>query len=92
MVGILTLNLFIPACGSLAEKRRVVSSIKERVRSRFNVSVAEVAEQDIWQRAVLGVAVVSPDRRHADEVLQKVLAAVDSWALAEVSSSEIEIL
>lgn len=63
------IQLFGPQ--SLKEKRRVVKSLKERLRNRFNVSVAETAHQDTWQRAEITACVVATDRRHAESVLDR---------------------
>lgn len=58
-------------------KRAVLNSVKGRVRSRFNASIAEVGDLDLWQSATLGVAVVSNDRRYVNGVLEKIKAAVE---------------
>jgi len=75
-VGILTLELRLEHSHSLKDKRQVVRSLKERLRGRFNVAVAEIDCQDLWQRAVLAAVTVSSDREQAE----KVLRAVDSEA------------
>ena len=67
----------LPEGLSLKEKRGPLRSIITRVRSTFNAAVAEVADQDAWQSAVLGVAVVSNDERHANEMLSKVIAFIE---------------
>ena len=71
-IGVLTLELHLPEAHSLKEKRFVVRKIKDRLRSRFNVAVAELDHQDLWQRALLGVVSISSDRK----VLQNLLEAV----------------
>ena len=75
-VGILRADLHIVGAGSLKEKRRVLRSLKDRLFSRFNVSVAEVGSQDLWQRAEIGVALVALDAKTADATLQKVEAFI----------------
>jgi uncharacterized protein YlxP (DUF503 family) len=82
----------MPENGSLKGKRRVLRSVKDRLRSQFNVSVAEVEFQDLWQKAGLAVVIVSPDRNYADGALQKILNKVDSWNLAELMDVEMEII
>ncbi|MGH7639621.1 MAG: DUF503 domain-containing protein [Candidatus Dormibacteria bacterium] len=72
VIGSLVLTLHLPQSQSLKAKRQVVSSLTHRVRRTFNVAVAEVDSLDAWQLAVIGVACVSNDRRHADQMLQKV--------------------
>jgi uncharacterized protein len=69
VVGVLRWELEILGSHSLKEKRRVVKSLKERLQSRYKVSAAETAHQDLWQRAEIAACVVSGDRRHVDEVL-----------------------
>ncbi len=88
----LKLSLYIPESGSLKGKRKVIKSLKDRLRSQFNVSVSEVDKHDLWQRADVAVAIVSPDRVHVDRVLQTILGKVESWRLAEVIEVEMEII
>jgi uncharacterized protein len=73
VVGILQVELTIPSADSLKAKRMVIRSLKDRIRNDFNVSIAEVDENNQWQSAVLGVAIVSNDRRFANHVLSKVV-------------------
>ncbi len=70
VVGLIAWELEIYGAQSLKEKRSVVKSLKDRLHDRFNVSVAETAHQDVWQRAELTACVVAGERRHADSVLQ----------------------
>ncbi len=76
-VGILELDLYIPECTSLKEKRVILKGLKDKVRSRFNVSVAEVDGQDLWQRSRLLVAVAASDTRGANRLLSKVVNFVE---------------
>ena len=64
-------DLSLPECRSLKDKRRVVKSLKDRIRGRFNVSVAETAYQDVWTRAQLSVVLVTTDGASADSVLDR---------------------
>ncbi|MFV1956336.1 MAG: DUF503 domain-containing protein [bacterium] len=91
-IGILKLTLYIPESGSLKGKRRVLRSLKDRLKNQFNVSVAEVDHHDLWQKATVAVALVTTDRRHADKSLQKILGKVESWGLAEIIDVSTEIL
>lgn len=77
-VGIVRIELHIPASGSLKAKRSVIRSLKERIRVRVHAAVAEVDHQDLWQRAALGVAVVSGDAGQVAEMLQSVRSLVDA--------------
>lgn len=72
-VKLLTIDLFIPGCSSLKEKRFVLKSIKTRIRQRFNVAVSEVDFQDKWQRCRLGVVTVGPDKTFVDASCDKVI-------------------
>ncbi len=72
-VGICTIQLRLPGNGSLKGKRSVVRSLTARVRSRFNVSIAEVEDNEKWQLLTLGVSCVSNDARHANEMLSRVV-------------------
>ena len=92
VIGILRFTLYLPENSSLKGKRRVLRSVKDRLRSQFNVSVAEVEFQDLWQKAGIAVVIVSPDRNYADGALQKILNKVDSWNLAELMDVEFEII
>jgi hypothetical protein len=72
-VGVLRLEFSIPEARSLKEKRSALLSVKERLASKFNVSVAEVDAQDLWQRAVLGVALVGTDGRFVGNCLDQIV-------------------
>ena len=92
-VGICRVGLRLPENSSLKGKRRVLKSIITRVRSKFNVSMAEIDDQDIWQRATLGICCVSNDKRYVNEVLSKVVnLIVDGRFDVEILDYEIEIL
>jgi uncharacterized protein YlxP (DUF503 family) len=91
-VGICTLELHIPESGSLKGKRHVVKSLKDRLRGTFNISVAEVDCQDLWQKAVLGVACIANERRHVNEVLDKVVDFVQGTPSLELIEYKIEII
>lgn len=71
-VGVLTLELSLPDSHSLKDKRHTVRSLKDRLRGRFNVAVAEIDFQDLWQRALVSAVTVSGDRGRAEQVLQSV--------------------
>jgi uncharacterized protein YlxP (DUF503 family) len=89
VVGILRLTLYVPGASSLKDKRQVLRKVIDRLRSRFNVSVAEVADNDIWQRAVVGIAAVANDHSFVNEVLDK--CARDAGNIAEILNREMEI-
>jgi len=86
IIGVIAWELEIFGCQSLKEKRSVVKSLKDRLHARFNVSVAETAHHEAWQRAELTACVVSGDRRHAESVL----ASVDALVVAEARARVID--
>lgn len=77
IIGVCTIAIAIPAAQSLKDKRRVVKSLLARVRNEFNVSIAEVDEQDTWQQAVFGVACVSTSQRYAHGQLEAVVRFIE---------------
>jgi hypothetical protein len=91
-IGLLQLELSIPESRSLKSKRRVIKSIKDRTRSKFNVSIAEVDDHDVWDRAVLAVCCVSTDCRFCNETLSKVVNLVESNHGSELCDYHIEMI
>lgn len=91
VVGVLTVELFLPGATSLKEKRRILKGMLEKIRSRFNVSVAEVGRQDAWQFSVLGVACVSNESGHAYQVLAAVSRFIEDLRQAEVVGVRTEV-
>lgn len=91
-IGVLTVDLHIPESGSLKGRRSVVKGMKDRIRSRFNVSVAEVGETELWQRVTLGVACVSGDKTYAGQTLDKVLDVIRSNTSVEMLDYHVEML
>jgi uncharacterized protein YlxP (DUF503 family) len=91
LVGLLQLELRLPGCHSLKDKRQVLQSLIEGMRRRFNASVAEVDHLDAWQMSGLGVACVANERRFLDQVLSKVESFVASEPRVEIVHSETEI-
>ncbi len=92
VIGTLQVTVQVPESRSLKDKRMVVRSITSRVRQTFAVAVAEVGEQNAWQTVVIGVACVSNNARHADEVCQKVLGYIENDADGVVSASRFELV
>ena len=90
-VSVCQIQLRLPENHSLKGKRQVIKSIVTRLKNKFNVSVAEIDDQDLWQLATLGMACVSNHRRHADETLANVVKfVVQNYPDVEVLSSHIE--
>ena len=89
VLGLCRAEIHIPDAGSLKSKRGVVKGLKERLRSRFNVSVAEVDHLDLWQRATIAVAVVSNEQRHANSVLSSVVRHMERDHRAVLTDYEL---
>jgi uncharacterized protein YlxP (DUF503 family) len=92
IVGLSTIVLRLAENHDLKGKRQVLKSVKDRVRDRFNVSIAEVDDLDLWQRATLGVACVSRDRAVVERTLAQVATFVEGLHLASVEDIQVEIL
>ena len=92
IVGIMTVDLFIPESTSLKVKRSAVKSLKDRIRNRFNVSVSELDHNDKWQRTTLGVAVISNEGRHIESIMDSVLKLVYGDARVEVIGKTIQFV
>jgi uncharacterized protein YlxP (DUF503 family) len=91
-IGVCTIEMHIPASGSLKTKRQSLKSIKDRIRSKFNVSVAEIDHNDLWQKATLAIAAVSNDKSHLNQTLDHVLNLVRSVPDITLLDYHIEIL
>jgi len=92
IVGLCTIELFIANSQSLKDKRQVLLSMKDRLQQKFNLSVAEVDGQDLWQKAVLALACVANDGRHVNQVLDQALNLIRSVPAVEIVQSRIELL
>lgn len=76
-IGSIVFDLYIPHSNSLKEKRMVVRSVKEKLKSKFNVSVSEVGNQDLWQSAQIAVVTVAPDHKQVEKVIQNIINFVE---------------
>jgi uncharacterized protein YlxP (DUF503 family) len=92
IVGVLTIDLFLGDSGSLKDKRRILKSVIERIRNRFNVSVAEVDEQELWQRSTVGVSFVSCEQAHVHKVLASVVRFVEAQGGLVITDYRTELL
>ena len=90
-VAVVYLRLSLPGAHSLKDKRRILKSLKERLRRRFNVSVAEMDYHDVWQSARLGVSTISPDGAFADATVAKVAHYVGSDPRLALVDYEVEV-
>ena len=91
VVGTLKIEFYLTDNRSLKGKRKVIRSMVDKVKSRFNVSIAEVGSNDMWQKIELGISAVGNDRRHIDSSLSHVLDFIESLYLAQIVNTEIEI-
>ena len=89
-VGVLTLEIQIPYAHSLKEKRAVLRKVQGRIRARFNVAVAELDHQDVWQRATLGVVSISSSQKLLDSVFEQVLVEAESTLGDDVADHYLE--
>ncbi len=92
IVGVLQLNLFIPQADSLKSKRRILKSLRDKIRQRFNISIAEVNSSNKWQSAMFGASCVSSDRRMVNSILSKVVNLVDQQHTVELVDYSIELI
>ena len=92
VVGVCQLKLNIPGAHSLKDKRQVLKSLMARVKGKFNVSVAEVGHNDVWQSALIGIAVLGNERDFVNSVLDHIVDFIEGLRTVEVLSCEIEIM
>lgn len=92
VVGVCQVDLLIPGNASLKGKRKVLRKIIDRVKNRYNISISEIADNDLWQRSQLGLSVVGNDSRHINSSLDKIINFIDGMNVAEIIHSEIEII
>jgi uncharacterized protein YlxP (DUF503 family) len=91
LVALQRFDLRIPGCGSLKQKRHVVKALTGAIRSKFNVSVAEVDHLDVWQRTPLAVASTGAEGYHVRKVMQQVERFVEAWGGVEVIEAELTL-
>jgi len=91
-IGVCRIEIRLPENQSLKGKRQVIKSIIARLQNRYNVSVAEIDNQELWQLATLGISCVSNNRRHADETLANVIRfIIQNYPDVELLNSEVEV-
>lgn len=92
-IGILTLHLHLAGNHSLKDKRRRIKPLTAKLRNKFNVSVAEIGKQDIWQHAVIACAIISNDGKHIQNSLNKIVDWFESnWPDIDIEHDSIEII
>ncbi len=92
VIGVCQLELLLHDNFSLKGKRQALRSIVQRARKKFNISIAEVEGQDLWQKAVLGVCAVGNDRQFVNSTLDRVINFIENTQLTDVADSQIEII
>jgi uncharacterized protein YlxP (DUF503 family) len=92
VIGICHLDIIIHDNSSLKGKRRVLKRIIERVKQKFNVSIAEVGDHEKWERSQIGLCIVGNNRRYINSSLDRMINFIDGLNIAEILNSEIEIL
>ncbi|MFQ6091878.1 MAG: DUF503 domain-containing protein [bacterium] len=91
LIGTCIVDLHLPGSGSLKNKRYILRGLKDRIKKNFNVSISEIDHHNLWQRALLGVAVVSQDAHFAHQVLSKVIDFIRSEKRVELIDYSVEI-
>ena len=91
-VGVLTAQLNLAGVTSLKQKRSIVKSLVGRLKSRFNISIAEVGDNDLWQRAQLGMSLVGNDRQFVNSSLDRVVNFIEGMNVVDIAHSELELL
>jgi uncharacterized protein len=89
-IGLLTLEIHIPDARSLKDKRQVIRSLKDRLRANFNVAVAELDHQDLWQRSRVGIVSISGDGRHLEDSLQAIARESERVLGRDLVSQQID--
>jgi uncharacterized protein len=91
-IGLLTLEIHLPESHSLKDKRQVLRSLKDRLRGKFNVAVAELDGQDSWQRAVVGIVSLSNNAGHLEQSLRTVLEVSEELLGRDLIGHELEVM
>jgi uncharacterized protein YlxP (DUF503 family) len=92
VVGVARISLYFPKSSSLKVKRQGLRKIIDRVRAKFNAAVAEVSEQDQWQRSAIGVTVVGNESRHVQSMLDNIISFVDELYVAPILDRQTDLL
>jgi uncharacterized protein YlxP (DUF503 family) len=91
-IGLCTVDVYISGITSLKGKRSVVKSLKERLKNRFNVSVAEIDSHDLLQRASLGIAIAGNDAKKLNSEMDKILGFIEKTQVVDLINHQIEII
>jgi len=91
-IGCCSIRFYIHGNSSLKEKRRITKSIKDRIKNKFNVSIAEIGDQEVWQNLHLGLVAVGSDQQYLDGLMNQVVSAIDRMNLAEMTDSQTKVI
>ena len=91
LVGVCQIELFVPESNSLKSKRVVLNSVKTRIRNKFNVSVAEVDNNDKWQRISLGISMITNERKFLDKTFGEIFKLIELDGRAEILNHILEV-
>lgn len=92
IIGSCKIKLRLYSPESLKEKRMIIKSLIERLKHRFNISIAEVSDNDLWQISTIGIAIVGNESVYVDEVINKIINFIDNFEIVEIIDCEIEML
>lgn len=92
IIGLMTIDLYIPHSSSLKEKRMVLKGFKDKIRARYNVSVSEVDFQEKWQRAQLAVVQVGNDYQYIEKNLRTIFQLIESNGTAQILNHSVEFI
>ena len=90
-VGCCSIKFFLHGNHSLKGKRRVIRTLKDRLKNRFNVSVAEIGNQDVWQNLHIGIVAVNSDPKYLEGQINRVVDAIEKMYLAEITDCQTQI-
>jgi uncharacterized protein YlxP (DUF503 family) len=91
-VGCCSIKFFLHGNQSLKEKRRIVNAIRDRLKNKFNVSIAEIGDQDVWQTLHMGIVAVSSDHRYLEGLMSQLVDFIENMHLAEITDCQIKIV
>jgi len=91
IVGTCLVDLRIPGCRSLKEKRQIVKALKDSIRRKYNISIAELDHHDTWQRTLIGIAAISSNARFANQVLSKVVNVIEANNSVQLIDYKLEM-
>ena len=92
IIGVVKLELYLPAPNSLKSKRFVIKKLIDRIRNKFNVSISEVDHHDLWQRSLIGITIVGNDKRHLNSVIDKVVDHVEAMYDVQIINYALEFI